>query len=208
LENVLEFDYLDLDFSKKYYSAEEIEKIILFFKETGLEDLFKKYIKSVYDYVLGIEVGLDSNGRKNRTGTLMEKICKTFIHRDSKELGFSFVEQATKNLIFSKWGIEIKLDRTDRRIDFAIFHKGKLFFVEVNFFAGGGSKLKATAGEYRKLSKFWKSQGIEFIWITDGKGWLTAKNALREYVDDGNFLLNLEMLKRGCLRKLLEEIIL
>jgi type II restriction enzyme len=203
LVDILNFKYLEFDFSKENYSDEEIENLALFFQRAGLEDLFKKNIKSVCDYVLGVEVGLDSNGRKNRTGSLMEEICKAFIERDSKEIGFSFLEQATRDLIFSQWKREVELDRTDRRIDFAIFFEEKLFFVEVNFYAGGGSKLKATAGEYRKLASFWKSQGIEFVWITDGKGWLTAKNALREYLDDGNFLLNLEMLRAGCLKELL-----
>jgi type II restriction enzyme len=203
LVDILNFKYLEFDFSKENYSDEEIENLALFFQRAGLEDLFKKNIRSVCDYVLGVEVGLDSNGRKNRTGSLMEEICKAFIERDSKEIGFSFLEQATRDLIFSQWKREVELDRTDRRIDFAIFFEEKLFFVEVNFYAGGGSKLKATAGEYRKLASFWKSQGIEFVWITDGKGWLTAKNALREYLDDGNFLLNLEMLRAGCLKELL-----
>jgi len=203
LVDILAFKYLEFDFTKDDYSEEEIENLVLFFQQTGLENLFKENIRSVCDYVLGVEVGLDSNGRKNRTGSLMEEICKAFLKRDSKEVGFSFIEQATRDLIFSRWKKEVELDKTDRRIDFAILFKENLFFVEVNFYAGGGSKLKATAGEYRELANFWKSQGIEFIWITDGRGWLTAKNALKEYLNDGNFLLNLEMLRAGCLKSIL-----
>jgi len=145
LVDILNFEYLDLGFSKNSYTEEEIETIVLFFEKTGLADIFRRNIKNVYDYVLGIEVGLDSNGRKNRTGTLMEKVCEVFISKDSQELGFSYIPQATREAIVSKWGIDIKIAETNRRIDFATFFHKKLFFVEVNFYAGGGSKLKATA---------------------------------------------------------------
>ncbi len=203
LTDVTNFSYLHIDFSKDFYSREEIDEILLFFRESGLKNLFKEKLRSIWDYVVGIEVGLDSNARKNRTGTLMEEICENLIEKASKELGFSYIRQATRDSIFSNWGIKVEIDETDRKTDFAILYNGKLFFIEVNFYSGRGSKLKATAGEYRKLSDFWRSQGIEFIWITDGKGWLSAKNALFEYIKDGNFLLNLEMLRSGCLKEIL-----
>jgi len=133
----------------------------------------------------------------------IEHIVEFFIKDITKELNAEFISQANKEKIKKKWNLEVKLDKADRRIDFAIFFQDVLFFIEVNFYSGGGSKLKSTAGEYIEISKFWKKQGIIFIWITDGKGWLSAKAPLIEYFEKSNYLLNLEMLKEGCLKKII-----
>ena len=95
----------------------------------------------------------------------------------------------------------MKSDKSSRRFDFALFNQitKKLYLIEVNFYSGGGSKLKATAGEYQYLNDFLKSQGIEFIWITDGKGWLTALNPLEETFNHNDYVINLYMLKLGIL---------
>jgi len=203
LTDIKSFKYKDFNFGKKKYSEEEIDRIVEFFVKCGLKEVFQTEIKNVADYVFGVEVGLDSNGRKNRTGKLMENIVEFFIRDITKELNADFISQADREKIKKEWNLEIKLDKADRRIDFAILYQGTLFFIEVNFYSGGGSKLKATAGEYIEMSKFWKEQGIIFIWITDGKGWLSAKAPLIEYFEKSNYLLNLEMLKEGCLKEVI-----
>lgn len=160
---------------KKYLTDEEIERYYKFFKETGLEDLLKnRKIKNLVDYVFGVEVGMDTNARKNRIGDLMENIVKKYIEnlcKQNKNLDYIF--QATKDKIKQKWGINLTLDKTNRKFDFAVFNKNtkKLYLIEVNFYSGGGSKLKATAGEYRSLNEFIKNNNnnVQFIWITDGK---------------------------------------
>ena len=88
-------------------------------------------------------------------------------------------------------------------IDFAINNNGKLYFIEVNFYGGGGSKVKSTATEYIRMNEYWNNQGIEFIWITDGAGWKSTLKPLREYFDKADYLLNLEMLRRGVLKRIL-----
>ena len=90
----------------------------------------------------------------------MENIVEFFIRDITKELNADFISQADREKIKKEWNLEIKLDKADRRVDFAILYQGTLFFIEVNFYSGGGSKLKATAGEYIEMSKFWKEQGI------------------------------------------------
>ena len=198
---------------RKKLSNEDIEKYYKFFKETGLENLLKdRKIKNLVDYVFGVEVGMDTNARKNRIGKLMENIVKKYIEDDlcSKYDNIEYIFQATKDKILNKWNINLILDKTDRNFDFAIFNKNKgmLYLIEVNFYSGGGSKLKATAGEYQTLNEFItdrNDKNIKFIWITDGKGWETAKNPLKESFNKGVIILNLEMVKNGLLEKIITE---
>jgi len=197
------FKYESFNFNKGKLTEKDIESVCKAFEKSGLSELFRSKIKNVPDYVLGVEVGLDSNARKNRGGKLMELLCKKFIDKFSKELDFKYISQATVSDIKAEFGSSLDSGKVNRAVDFAIFYNHRLFLLEVNFYSSSGSKLKATAGEYREMAKFWKEQGVEFIWITDGKGWLDTKGAIREYIYDGNFLLNLEMLKRGCLAEIL-----
>src|SRR5690606_13907164 len=112
--------------------------------------------------------------------------------------------QATVKRIKIEWDIDLIVDKSSRQIDFAINKNGRLYFIECNFYGGGGSKLKSTATEYIKMNEYWNAQGITFIWVTDGAGWKSTLRPLREYFDKADYLLNLEMLKNN----LLEEILL
>jgi type II restriction enzyme len=155
------------------------------------------------DYAPGVEVGLDSNGRKNRGGPLMENLMEEFVRDTTNELNIEYMPQATAKKIKDNWGINVKVDKSSRIIDFAINNNGKLYFIEVNFYGGGGSKLKSTATEYIRMNEYWNNQGIEFIWITDGAGWKSTLKPLREYFDKADYLLNLEMLRDGVLKRIL-----
>ncbi len=198
------FIYREFDFSKKEYSKNEIKTFADFILKSGLGDLLKdKKIKNLVDYVTGVEVGLDSNGRKNRGGTLMENLVEEFVRDTCGELKIEYMPQAKAKKIKEKWNIEIKVDKSSRIIDFAINKNGKLYFIEVNFYGGGGSKLKSTATEYIRMNEYWNNQGIEFIWITDGAGWKSTLKPLREYFDKADYLLNLEMLRNGVFNKIL-----
>ena len=112
--------------------------------------------------------------------------------------------QGTAKKIRMEWNIDIKMDKSSRIIDFALKKGKKLYFLEVNFYGGGGSKLKSTATEYTQMNEFWNRQGIVFIWVTDGAGWKSALKPLREYFDKADYLLNLEMLKNGVLEGMLK----
>ncbi len=198
------FIYREFDFSKRKYSKEEIEAFADFILKSGLGELLKgKKIKNLVDYATGVEVGLDSNGRKNRGGSLMESLVEEFIKDTCQELNIEYLAQATAKKIMEKWNIDVKVDKSSRIIDFAINKNGKLYFIEVNFYGGGGSKLKSTATEYIRMNEYWNKQGIEFIWITDGAGWKSTLKPLREYFDKANYLLNLEMLRNGVLKRIL-----
>lgn len=198
------FIYNSYNFWENEYNNDEIKEFAEFILKSGLDKIFKdKKVKNLVDYVTGVEVGLDSNGRKNRGGTIMENLVEGYISDACKELGLEFMPQATAQKIKNKWGIEVIVDKSSRKLDFAINRKGKLYFIECNFYGSGGSKLKSTATEYIEMNRNWNKQGIEFIWITDGAGWHSTLKPLREYFDKADYLLNLEMLKNNLLNIIL-----
>lgn len=190
------------DFSK---TGKHPEKYYEFLQKSGLARLFQKDgVKNLVDYVMGVEVGLDSNGRKNRGGTLMEKSVELFIIDLCNKNGFEYLSQARATAIKSKWGVDVRVDKSERSFDFAVFNpenkKIKLF--EVNFYNGGGSKLKAVCGEFKNLYSELKEQNIDFIWVTDGFGWYTTKRPLEETYNHNDYVFNLNMLKDGILNEL------
>ncbi len=201
----LSFTYENFDLSINNPNKEQAEKIATFFVKTGLGDLVKdKRIKNFVDYATGVEVGIDSNGRKNRGGHQMEKLVEPYVQEVCRQTGAEYLKEATAKIIKEVWDLDVKVDKSSRRIDFVINKNGKLFFIEVNFYGGGGSKLKSTATEYVRMAEFWNKQGIEFIWITDGSGWLKTQRPLREYFDKAEWLLNLEMLRKGVLKEIIK----
>ena len=186
-------------------TEKDSEKYYEFLEKSGLARLFQKDgVKNLVDYVMGVEVGLDSNGRKNRGGSLMEEIVESFISELCAKNGFEYLSQARSTAIKSKWGVDVKVDKSERSFDFAVFNpknkKVKLF--EVNFYNGGGSKLKAVCGEFKSLHTELKDQNIDFIWITDGLGWFTTKRPLEETYNHNDYVFNLNMLEAGILNKL------
>ncbi|MCI4626168.1 MAG: type II restriction endonuclease [Candidatus Magnetoovum sp. WYHC-5] len=200
-----EFEYKCYSFTPKDKLTDtEIAETVEFVKSTGfLTFLEKQKIKNLVDYVIGVEVGLNSNGRKNRGGNEMENIVQYFIKELSLRNGFEYINQATADKIKQKWGLKLTVDKSYRVIDFAVFNSKRLYLIETNFYSGGGSKLKSTAGEYKTMYDFWKKDGHCFIWITDGLGWQTAKLPLQEtfiYID---YVLNLDMVAN----RLLEDIV-
>ena len=197
------FQYQNFAFAQ----AMEAERAVLFMKSSGLLKLFEdKIIKSIPNYVIGVEAGLDSNGRKNRSGTSMEAIVAFFVSELCVKEGWEWIPQATKKKIADKWGKNITVEKSDRQIDFAILANNKLFLIEANFYGGGGSKLKSTAGEYKSDFRRWKADGHQFIWVTDGEGWKSTHKPLRETFDETDSILNLGMLEKGMLEQLVKNI--
>lgn len=205
VSDIKTFEYDHFDLSIKTPNKAEADNIADFFVGCGLAALVKdKKVKNLVDYATGVEVGLDSNGRKNRGGHQMENAVETYIQEVCKELNLPYLKEANAKAIKTAWNIDLEVDKSSRRIDYVINKKGKLYFFEVNFYGGGGSKLKSTATEYVKMNEYWNKQNIEFIWVTDGAGWLSTLLPLREYFDKAEYLLNLEMLKDGILNKILK----
>jgi len=191
--------------SRKNLSDTEISKVINFVDKTGLLKLLQeKTIKNIVDYTIGVEVGLDSNGRKNRGGTAMENIVETFIKGFCSRHKFGYIRQATSDKVKEKWGINLRVDKSSRRFDFGVFNNKTLYLVEANYYGGGGSKLKSTAGEYKSLHNFLVNQGHKFIWVTDGLGWKRTRKPLEETFNHIDHLLNLNMLRNNLLSDIIE----
>ncbi len=157
---------------KSYFKSST--KVAEFIQETGLADLFmSRRIKNLVDYVFGIETGLDTNARKNRSGHIMEhKIASIF-----KANSINFQQE-----VYSSEFPELSVLGTDeKRFDFVVETPSKKFLMEVNFYSGGGSKLNEVARSYTELApKINAVKGFEFVWITDGIGWKSARNKLEE----------------------------
>lgn len=183
----------------------DVNKYFEFLDKSGLIKLFQRDgIKNLVDYVIGVEVGLDSNGRKNRGGTLMEEIVGLFLEDFCKQNNLKYIPQASPSKIKLKWNFDIVVDKLERSFDFAIYNpqSNKIKLFETNFYNSGGSKLKAVCGEFRSLYDELKRQNIEFIWITDGLGWHTAKRPLEETYNHNDYIFNLFMLENGALNEL------
>lgn len=175
-----------------------------FMRKTGLFDMISKHlVNNLYDYVLGIETGLDSNGRKNRGGHQMEDLVERYI----KETGATYHKEMYTHEIKSLYGIDLsKLtndETVEKRFDFVIKTSDCLYAVETNFYTSGGSKLNETARSYKMLALESKEiEGFKFMWITDGKGWLTTKKNLMETFDVLEDLYCIQDLENGVLKSL------
>ncbi|HUW20429.1 MAG TPA: type II restriction endonuclease [Sedimentisphaerales bacterium] len=199
------FIYETYDFGRD--ASIEKSKMVEFAERCGFLHLLQtKRIKSIVDYVIGVEVGLDSNGRKNRGGTCMEGIVEFFIKDLCQRRNFDYIKQASPKNVFERWGLSLKVDKSSRRVDFAINNNGQLFLIETNFYGGGGSKLKSTAGEYKGMFDFWKADGHGFIWVTDGYGWQKTRLPLRETFNYTDYVLNLEMVAKALLEDIVAQV--
>jgi len=197
--------YQDFDFTKDKLTDADIEKYLTFVKETGLKNLIAgKKIKNLVDYMIGVEAGLDSNGRKNRGGHAMEDIVEVFIQDLCKQDGVRYLKEANAIKIKHEFGYDVPVDKSSRRYDFVIDNGKELFLIETNFYGGGGSKLKSTAGEYRNLSDILNGK-YKFIWVTDGYGWKTTTRPLRETFNHNDYVFTLVMLENGILEALILE---
>lgn len=196
---------IEYSFSKKNsYSEEQVEKIVFFAKKCGLlKVMADKNIKNLVDYSIGVEVGLDTNARKNRSGTAMENLIEIYVKAICDKHGFRYIAQATAAKIKQEFGKEVQTDKADRHFDFAVDTGIVLYLMEVNYYGGGGSKLKSVAGEFSSLYGLVKNDTTGFIWVTDGEGWKTARRPLSETFHTIGYVMNVNMIEQG----LLEEIV-
>lgn len=191
--------YEDFDFTIKNPSDEDVERYLEFVTKSGIKNLFSKDgVKNLVDYILGVEAGLDSNGRKNRGGHSMEAIIEAFVKDFCERNGATYLKEANAAKIKLTYDIDVPVDKSSRRYDFVINYKDELSLIETNFYGGGGSKLKSTAGEYRNLHDTLAGR-FRFIWITDGYGWKTTKLPLRETFENNDHTLNLTLLENNAL---------
>lgn len=195
----------EFSFKKCNYTIDEYK---MFMRKTGLFDLLENHIiNNLFDYVTGVETGLDSNGRKNRGGQLMENLVESFIIKAGFVKGQNYFKEMYINDVEDKWGVNLSAisnkSKTEKRFDFVIKTKNQIYLIETNFYATQGSKLNETARSYKTLAQEVDTiDGVTFVWFTDGCGWNSAKNNLEETFDVLHTVYNIQDLENGILRKI------
>jgi len=193
------------NFNKMNYSVDEYVK---FMDKTGLFDLLSHHIiNNLVDYVMGVEVGMDTNGRKNRTGHIMEDLVEAYLIKAKLIKNKTYFTQMSKTEIERKFKYDLSKisnsGKTEKVFDFVVNKNGIIYAIECNFYGSNGSKLNETARSYKNLAI--ESQGIKdfvFIWVTDGIGWNNAKHNLEETFDVLDNIYCLKDLDNGDLDKL------
>ncbi len=192
-------------FNKLVYS---IGDYIKFMRETGLFELLQNHIiNNLYDYLLGVEVGLDSNGRKNRGGHLMEDLVEEYIIKAGYKKNVNYFKEMYLSEIEKKWNLDLSAmsgnNISTKRFDFVIKTDNQVYVIETNFYASSGSKLNETARSYKMLAEESKKvDGVTFIWFTDGLGWKSARKNLEETFNELETLYNIDDLDNGVLNNL------
>lgn len=181
-----------------------VDQYCYFMRQTGLFDLMEHHlVANLYDYCLGVNTGLDSNGRKNRGGHLMEDLCEEFI----KSTGMIYGKEVYLSEIERKTGLNLSAISGDgnatKRFDFVLYGRTTTYVVECNFYASGGSKLNETARSYEKLATEAATiPNFKFVWLTDGAGWRSAKGNLKKTFDVLPTIYNIAELEAGVLNNL------
>lgn len=203
-----ESDILTVDFDGEHVwnfrqANYHIEEYVVFMRETGLFDLMQKeHIHNLVDYVTGVEAGMDSNARKNRGGDVMEDLVERYLIQAGLEKDRTYFKEMYIHEIERKWHIDLSCisnkGGTEKRFDFVIKRPGMIYGIEANFYAGGGSKLNETARSYKTLALETRDHPqFKFVWITDGHGWGSARNNLKETFDVLENLYNIMDLDEG-----------
>ncbi len=191
------YNFRSLTLSAEQYKA--------FMRKTGLFDLLANHIvNNLVDYATGVETGLDSNGRKNRGGHLMEDLVESYITKAGYVKDETYFKEMYTHQISDKWRIDLSAisnqGKAEKRFDFVIKTDNMIYAIETNFYSGGGSKLNETARSYKTLAMEADTiEGFSFVWFTDGKGWTSAKNNLEETFDVMEHIYNIKDLERGII---------
>ena len=186
-----------------------IEQYKIFMRKTGLFDLIQNHIiNNIVDYVTGVETGLDSNARKNRGGHLMENLVESFIQKARFVKDESYFKEMYIHQITDKWNIDLSAisnqGKAEKRFDFVVKTDSMIYGIETNFYSSGGSKLNETARSYKTLALETDTiDDFTFIWFTDGKGWISAKNNLEETFDIMQHIYNIKDLEDGIINEVL-----
>lgn len=193
-----------------FTNIDDIELLKRFMRKTGLFDLISNHlVNNLVDYTTGVEVGLGSNGRKNRGGHLMEDVLQGFIEKAGFIKNKNYFKEMYLKDIEEKWDIDLSslsnLGKVAKRFDYVVKTNNCIYAFETNFYSSNGSKLNETARSYKMLAEESKNiKGFAFVWITDGLGWQGAKNNLEETFDVMENIYNIKELEQGKLKEILK----
>ena len=177
----------------------------LFMKKTGLFDLLSNHIiNNLYDYVTGVETGLDSNGRKNRGGHQMEDLVESYIQKAGFKRDVNYFKEMYISDVSKKWNIDLSAvsnqGKMEKRWDFVVKTDSCIYLIETNFYGSGGSKLNETARSYKTIATEMKNvKGAKFVWFTDGAGWKSAARNLEETFDVLDDIYSINDMQNGIM---------
>lgn len=184
-----------------------VEQYKIFMQKTGLFDLMRNHIiNNLVDYATGVETGLDSNGRKNRGGHLMENLVESFIKKAGFVKDATYFKEMYIHQITAKWGVDLSAisnqGKMEKRFDFVVKTSSMIYGIETNFYGSDGSKLNETARSYKTLALETDTiDGFTFVWFTDGKGWTSARHNLEEAFDVMEHIYNINDLENGIINE-------
>ena len=193
---------------KLYTFNKQINTIVdykLFMKKTGLFDLLSNHIiNNLYDYVTGVETGLDSNGRKNRGGHQMEDLVESYIQKAGFKRDVNYFKEMYVSEVSRKWNIDLSAvsnqGKMEKRWDFVVKTNNCVYLIETNFYGSGGSKLNETARSYKTIATEMKNvKGAKFVWFTDGAGWKSAARNLEETFDVLDDIYSINDMQNGIM---------
>ncbi|HBV83611.1 MAG TPA: restriction endonuclease [Lachnospiraceae bacterium] len=190
------------DFRQMNYKAEQYK---VFMRKTGLFDMLANHlVNNLVDYALGIETGLDSNGRKNRGGHQMEDLVEKYIVAAGFKKNVNYFKEIYLKEIEETWSIDLSAlsnqGKAAKRFDFVIKTEKMIYGIETNFYGVGGSKLNETARSYKMLSQEADSiDGFTFVWFTDGIGWKGARGNLRETFEVMEHIYNIDDMEQNII---------
>lgn len=179
-----------------------------FMDKSGLFDLMQNHlISNLVDYVTGVETGLDSNGRKNRGGHLMENLVELYIRKAGFVKEKNYFKEMYISDIAKKWNINLSAisnqGKMEKRFDYVVKTEKKIYAIETNFYGSGGSKLNETARSYKTIANEAKTiPDFEFVWFTDGFGWASAKNNLEETFDVLEHIYCIQDMEAGIMKEI------
>ena len=193
------------NFNKPNYSIDEYK---MFMRKTGLFDLLENHLVSnLFDYATGVETGLDSNGRKNRGGHIMEELVESYLVKAGLVKNKTYFKEMKISDMEKIGDIDLSAlsnqGKTVKRFDFVVKKGSTIYGIETNFYASGGSKLNETARSYKNIAI--ESKGIEgftFVWVTDGSGWNSARNNLAETFGVMEHIYNINDLETDVMKKI------
>ena len=197
-------EYL-FNFAKQNYS---IDEYIMFMRKTGLFSLISEHlINNLIDYVTGVEVGLDSNGRKNRGGHLMEDLVESYLVQAGLQRNVDYFKEMYLSDVEKQWNLDLSSisnqGKAKKRFDFVIKKGETVYAVEANFYSSQGSKLNETARSYKTIALEAKNiDGFAFVWFTDGQGWKSARNNLEETFDVLDNMYCITDMENGIVKEL------
>lgn len=193
-----------------FTNIDDVELLKKFMRKTGLFDLISNHlVNNLVDYATGVEVGLGSNGRKNRGGHLMEDVLQSFIEKEGFVLNQTYFKEMYLKDIESKWNIDLSslsnLGKVAKRFDYVVKTDNCIYAFETYFYSSSGSKLNETARSYKMIAEESKNiKGFAFVWVTDGLGWVDARNNLEETFDVMDNIYNIKDLSNGKLKEILK----